>query len=327
MDYGLKLIMEIRRDFRIDSLRFAAMIGVIVFHLGEMWWSKYYFFPGSIAEFVSNWRSVGWNPLWIVALAGDQGVPIFLFISSYAISKYVKKDDWMWWFKRMKQVMMPYWLALLGGSVMMWLAWLWAPGFLNRLVIQEFGWDKVLWSALLLQNWKSEWFNTPNPALWFVPILIQGYLLLAIFKLIEKRKSFNKYGSLLVIFMIQIVISLLCLLVSDDRRMMLYYSGLNYISVIGLGYWWGKYEKDWKLDVGIILVIVGWYLRLVFMRYFVATEALIALGWWLIWVNVSNNWNLERLALWGKKYSYWVYLWHLPVLYLLVSLGWKLIRG
>ena len=127
--------------------------------------------------------------------------------------------------------------------------------------------------------------------------------------------------------MIQIVISLLCLLVSDDRRMMLYYSGLNYISVIGLGYWWGKYEKDWKLDVGIILVIVGWYLRLVFMRYFVATEALIALGWWLIWVNVSNNWNLERLALWGKKYSYWVYLWHLPVLYLLVSLGWKLIRG
>lgn len=318
--------MSTSRDARIDSLRVVAMIGVIIFHLGEMWWGESLFFPKTVEQFLSNFRSTGWNLLWLLALIGDHGVPIFLFISSYSISKYVSEINFKWLAIRLKKVLIPYWIALLGGSVMIWLSWILAPVFLDRLVIGDLTWASLIASLFLLQNWSPNWFNAPNPALWFVSILVQSYFLIFLCKFLLSKFRLNKWIWLIGLIFLQMTWSLIFLGWWDGTFMIRYYSALNFVSVIGIGYWWGKHEFQVKPRWGLLAVVLGVICRLMFMRTFLVSEVLIGWGWWIIWLSVSSQFDVLKMAKVGKNWSYIIYLWHLPIIYLVVSMWYRMSR-
>lgn len=151
-------------------------------------------------------------------------------------------------------------------------------------------------------------------------MLVQSYVLIWFGQSLFKRLNISKKKSLWFLVVFQMVISILAISLGDQAMMIIYYSCLNYVGVIGIGYWWGKYEKEIKTEYGVVAVCFGWLIRIIGGRYWLISEALIGWGWWVVWSEVSGKIRIDKIAEYGRRFSYLVYLWHLPILYLAVSL-------
>ncbi len=313
--------MEERREAVYDVMRAIAMTGVIGFHMGEIVWGEAVFFPKSWGGLWRGWGVVGWSPWYIFSLIGDHAVPLFLFLSGFLLMKKETAFSLKWLWVRMKKLLVPFWLAVLGGSVIVAWVWSWDSAIIERGVAGDFSWDKVIWAALLVQNWSAYTFNSPVPAWWFMGILVQLYLWYGGLKyLIDRlgKKDFFK-----VIIVVQLVWNLIAIWLSTDSRLLylVYYNGLSYIALFGLGMWAAKYKVNWGYW-GWVMVAVGWGLRLGGGRWLMISEALIGWGWFMglskvigsgeqVWPGIT-----EQMARVGRRWSYHIYLWHQPVLWL-----------
>lgn len=326
--------MEVRREVKYDVMRLLAMMGVIIFHIGEIIWGEQLFFPRSLSQLVMNWEKVNWSPWYVLALMGDMAVPVFLFLSGYLLVLKNQEFSGKWLGGRLKKLLVPFWWAVIGGSLIT--AWIWHsdPEIIRRGVAGDFGWDKIIWAALLMQNWSAYTFNAPVPAWWFMGILVQLYVLYGILKYLLDRCSKKNYLKLVIGG--QLVWNLVALVLAGNERWLyvVYYNGLSYGAVFGLGMWMARYKVKIKASWGVVMVLGGWLIRLVGGRWIMLSEAILAWGWFGMLDKVISRAEVfnDKIVNWlgeiGRKWSYNIYLWHQPVLWLIVWLirnrGWGL---
>lgn len=319
--------MRIVRDLRVDMVRSLAMIMVIGFHVGVLWWGERLMYPRSWSELWLRWSSVDFNGWYLVAVMGDQAVPCFVFVSGYLLAMKREKLGLSWLQSRVWKVLVPYWIALLLGSVLVSMAWKLAPVVLDRTVAGEFSWDRVLWAFLLIQNFYSYTFNSPLPALWFVPMLVQLYLFVPL--LLGWLERLDPWDFLKRVLRIQLVWNVIALgfWAFGIEVLWGYFSGLGYLSVLAVGMWFERVErKEVRLRSllvwGLVIWLLGWSLRFFGNRLFMMAEALIGMGWFVVLRIVAVGWLRcwKRGGVWlagvGRSWSYWIYLVHQPVLYL-----------
>lgn len=322
----------------LDGIRFLAMTCVIGFHLGEIIWSKLLMLPHNWQELWRNWMMAGRSPVFLIIIFGDHGVPVFILLSGMGL-QLTGVTDWRIWIKkRITKIIIPFWIALLGGSPLIWLAWRWAPEVVGRTMIREFSWIKVIISGLFLQNWSYYTWNSPASAWWFLPIILQLYIMYPFLRWAMKKLLTVKF--LIIISIVQTIWNLSLLrLMSVTNKFWFYgwFSGLSYIALFGLGMVIGEMIKNQNLRVrnmsgirwlmpGVLIWLGGLELRMISGRLMMFSEVFIGLGGWLTGLVIIRQLTYiipkptSIVIGIGRLYSYSIYLWHQPLLIFIWSL-------
>ena len=223
------------RDPRIDLLRIFAAFWVILFH----WWAALYgyqsVFPESLSQFANKAAQLPFGPLYGISVLGDNAVPLFIIISAYLLSKQ-DKAGWGWLPNRLKKILFPYWTALLLSLPFLALAWQLNPMLMKLAKVKPLTLESVIAAFLLLQNTLKETFLAPVQAWWFIPILLQLYLLYTPLRWLQKQLSvmvFLGLSAFLQLCWNILVISLL--LRTAELPVALRYSGPSYLLLFAIG--------------------------------------------------------------------------------------------
>ena len=185
----------------IDVLRGLAILWVLLYHL----WSDFQIIPWTNSVYYrAFWqRAIHLDP-WaftaftdIVFRVGYQGVPLFMMLSGFALTrsamlKPVPPDPVKFVVQRARKVLPPYWFGfvytmLVIASVALVLSLLHGGGFayqiqsgvtFGRGVHVPMDWGMFLAGATMLPRvYNEKWMYAPEAVLWFVPLLLQYYLL------------------------------------------------------------------------------------------------------------------------------------------------------
>lgn len=320
------------RDVSVDALRVVGMLLVIWFHIGELWWGAERFFPMSVEDFMRFWESTRWSPWYVLQLLGDHAVPLFLFISGFGLGTYLPQANLNWYRSRLGKILIPFWISVLLLSPIMWWVGREYPEIIRMSVTQQFSVSRMLSSALLLQNWSRETFNAPVAAWWFVPLIVQLYFVYPFLRLVLLRLTKKQYIKVLLVGGGLWNLMVMWLLWTIPGWYFLWFSGMSYVMVFGLGLWWAYYRMAWPWWAGLGLLLAGWVLRIVSGEMLFVSEMLIGWGWfvWLYgWFKSREREHpaaVQTLGVIGKRWSYWVYLWHQPLLFLVVSILYLIFR-
>jgi peptidoglycan/LPS O-acetylase OafA/YrhL len=306
------------RVVEIDILRVWGMVGVIGYHIAGVRWGTG-IAPDSWSDWWAGGLKYGWE-YWLLIM-GDQAVPLFLLLSGYSLMLSDKPVSWMYFKRRLVRLLVPFWRVFWLGVAITWLAWQLAPEMMERTASRPFGWLQV-WSAfVLLQNWSRTTWNSPVASWWFVPVIMQLYLLYPVLKWLLDRVKSGTY------FLVLIYVQLLWNALAFGVLLKLpdwyggWYSGMSYMLLFGVGMWLGRKRHRIGWWWGLGFWVVGLWLRFEFDRLVLLSEVGLGVGVFSMgWVVASQllkyqfNWGIW-LAKIGDRYSYWVYLVHQPVLY------------
>lgn len=315
-----------KREIPVDAMRLVGMLLVIWFHIGELQWGAARFFPVSLEEMMRSWEKLDWSYVYISQLLGDHAVPLFMFIAGYGLGLTLPIGTEEWWGKRLGKILWPFWLSAIFLAPLTWYAWQTFPEMMRDTVAQPVTIWRWLASMALLQNWSRATFNSPVAAWWFVPLIIQLYFVYpSLRKLLLSVSKKNFIKILLIAGGIWNLLTFL-LLAHWPNWYFLWFSGFNYVMVLGWGLWWAHYRMQLPGMVGIGLWFIGWMLRLLSGELLFFGEVLIGWGWFVMLYGLFKPYeetSLIRMFSWlGRKFSYLVYLWHQPILYWLCGWLW-----
>ena len=308
-----------KRIIWIDQMRLVGAVMVIMFHLGVVLWGDD-MFPTQLPHLVRAWQQHG--NVYLLLVVGDQAVPLFILISGLVLELATGQQTYSV-IRRLRRLLLPYWWAVVIGSL--WLAWLWRwdSAFVSQFVDRPVQWHDVVWGLLALQNWSRDSFRVLLPAWWFIPLIVQLALIYPVLHYVKHRLSGKQFLLAVVVFQLIWNLAVVLGLFVWPEIWFFYHSGLSYLGVMGIGMWLADrvsaadFVPDWRwLGSGLLMIAWGWWWIVGFAGWLFWGRMLTGIGWfcvlaWLLWRlnQVPGVW-LDRWSHWGRQYSYQIYLWH-----------------
>ena len=189
------------RLISIDVLRGLAILWVISYHL---WWD-FAIIPWGVPSYYGTLRDrvIGGDPSAVNAFTdvvlrlGYQGMPFFMMLSGLVLTRSALRagrapDPVRFIVQRVRRVLPPYWfgfayaMAVIAGVAAVQ-TWLHGGGFVYqvqhgvtfaRFVHVPIDWGQLFAGVTLVPRAVSEkWMYAPESVLWFVPLLLQYYIL------------------------------------------------------------------------------------------------------------------------------------------------------
>jgi len=314
----------LNRDQRIDILRIFAAFWIILFHWWATVWGYPSVFPDTLSQFLYHASQLPLGLFYTISVLGDNAVPLFIIISAYCLTKK-GIAGWSWLPKRLKKIIIPYWIALIGTIPLLILGWHFNPSLMQQADVKPLNFTTIVSAALLIQNNSPETFLAPVQAWWFIPILVQLYLLYPLLRLLQK--TLKIVGFLFTTALLQCLWNALTIVELQHTQALplgLRYSGPSYLLLYAIGMVLAQQQRLPSWSAGMILWIGGIIMRFSTIRLIFFSETLIGTGLLLVGFPLVTTlinrtpYLAKKLATLGERYSYPIFLWHQPLIYLLL---------